>query len=58
MVFNTIMDFKFQERKCDVEHDKRIASFRNRGFCDVAKDILARQKELSDALLVTNCTIM
>ena len=43
------MDFKFQERKCNVDHDNRIASFRNRGFCDVAKDILARQKELSDA---------
>ena len=42
------MKFKFQERKCDVERDKRIASFRNRGFCDVAKDILAREKELSD----------
>ena len=42
------MNFKFQERKCDVERDKRIASFRNRGFCDVAKDILAREKELSD----------
>ena len=43
------MNFKFQERRCDVERDKRIASFRNRGFCDVAKDILAREKELSDA---------
>ena len=43
------MKFKFQERRCDVEHDKRLASFRNRGFCDVAKDILAREKELSDA---------
>ena len=43
------MDFKFQERKCNVEHDKRLASFRNRGFHDVAGDILARQKELSDA---------
>ena len=43
------MKFKFQERKCDVERDNRIASFRNRGFCDVAKDILAREKELSDA---------
>ena len=42
------MNFKFQERKCDVERDKRIASFRNRGFSDVAKDILAREKELSD----------
>ena len=42
------MKFKFQERKCDVERDNRIASFRNRGFCDVAKDILAREKELSD----------
>ena len=42
------MKFKFQERKCDVERDKRITSFRNRGFCDVAKDILAREKELSD----------
>ena len=43
------MNFKFQERRCDVERDKRIASFRNRGFCDVAKDILAHEKELSDA---------
>ena len=43
------MKFKFQERRCDVEHDKRLASFRNRGFCDVAKDIFARHKELSDA---------
>ena len=43
------MKFKFQERRCDVEHDNRIASFRNRGFYDVAKDILAREKELSDA---------
>ena len=42
------MNFKFQERRCDVEHDNRIASFRNRGFCDVAKVILAREKELSD----------
>ena len=42
------MKFKFQERKCDVERDKRLASFRNRGFRDVAKDILAREKELSD----------
>ena len=42
------MNFKFQERRCDVERDKRIASFRNRGYCDVAKDILAREKELSD----------
>ena len=42
------MKFKFQERRCDVERDNRIASFRNRGFCDVAKDILAREKELSD----------
>ena len=43
------MNFKFQERKCDGERDKRIASFRNRGFCDVAKDILARQIAMSDA---------
>ena len=43
------MKFKFQERKCNVDHDNRLASFRNRGFCDVAKDILAREKELSDA---------
>ena len=43
------MNFKFQERRCDVEHDKRLASFRNRGFCDVAKDILARQIAMSDA---------
>ena len=43
------MKFKFQERRCDVEHDKRLASFRNRGFCDVAKDILARQIAMSDA---------
>ena len=43
------MNFKFQERRCDVERDNRIASFRNRGFCDVAKDILAHEKELSDA---------
>lgn len=43
------MNFKFQERKCNVDHDNRLASFCNRGFCDVAKDILARQKELSDA---------
>ena len=43
------MDFKFQERKCNVDHDKRLASFRNRGFCDVAKDILARQIAMSDA---------
>ena len=43
------MNFKFQERKCDVERDKRIASFRNRGFCDVTKDILTHEKELSDA---------
>ena len=42
------MNFKFQERRCDVERDNRIASFRNRGFCDVAKDILAREKELSN----------
>ena len=43
------MNFKFQERRCDVERDKRIASFRNRGFCDVTKDILTHEKELSDA---------
>ena len=43
------MNFKFQERRCDVERDKRITSFRNRGFCDVAKDILARQIAMSDA---------
>ena len=43
------MKFKFQERRCDVERDKRIASFRNRGFCDVTKDILTHEKELSDA---------
>ena len=43
------MNFKFQERRCDVEHDNRLASFRNRGFCDVAKDILARQIAMSDA---------
>ena len=43
------MKFQFKERRCDVEHDNRIASFRNRGFCDVAKDIFARHKELSDA---------
>ena len=42
------MNFKFQERKCDVEHDNRIAKFRNRGFCDVAKDIFARQIAMSD----------
>ena len=42
------MKFKFQERKCDVEHDNRIAKFRNRGFCDVAKDILARQIAMCD----------
>ena len=42
------MKFKIQERICDVERDNRIASFINRGFCDVAKDILAREKELSD----------
>ena len=42
------MNFKFQERRCDVEHDKRIATFRNRGFCDVAKDILARQIAMCD----------
>ena len=42
------MNFKFQERRCDVERDKRIASFRNRGFCDVAKDILARQIAMCD----------
>ena len=42
------MNFKFQERRCDVERDKRIASFRNRGFCDVEKDIRASEKELSD----------
>ena len=41
--------FKFKERKCDVDRDKRIASFRNRGFYDVARDVLARQMELSDA---------
>ena len=34
------MKFKFQERRCDVERDNRLASFRNRGFCDVAKDIV------------------
>ena len=43
------MKFKFHERKCDVERDKRLASFRNRGFCDVAKGILECEKELSDA---------
>ena len=43
------MDFKFQERKCNVDHDNRLSSFRNRGFCDVAKDILARQIAMSDA---------
>ena len=43
------MKFKFQERRCDVEHDKRLASFRNRGFSDVAKDILGRQIAMSDA---------
>ena len=43
------MDFKFQERKCNVDHDNRLASFRNRGFHDVAKDILARQIAMSDA---------
>ena len=42
------MKFKFQERKCDVERDKRIASFRNIGFFDVARDILAREKTNSD----------
>ena len=42
------MNFKFQERRCDVEHDNRLASFRNRGFCDVAKDILARQIAMTD----------
>ena len=42
------MNFKFQERKCDVEHDNRIAKFRNRGFCDVARDILAHQIAMSD----------
>ena len=42
------MNFKFQERKCDVEHDNRIAKFRNRGFCDVAKDIFARQIAMCD----------
>ena len=43
------MNFKFQERKFDVERDKRIASFRSRGFCDVARDILAREIAMSDA---------
>ena len=43
------MNFKFQERKCNVDHDKRLASFRNRGFHDVAGDILARQIAMSDA---------
>ena len=43
------MKFKFQERKCDVERDKRLASLRNRGFHDVAGDILARQIAMSDA---------
>lgn len=42
------MKFKFRERKCDVERDKRIASLRNRGFHDVASDILARQIAMSD----------
>ena len=42
------MNFKFQERRCDVERDKRIASFRNIGFFDVARDILAREKANSD----------
>ena len=42
------MKFKFQERRCDVECDKRIASFRNRGFCNVARDILAREIAKSD----------
>lgn len=43
------MKFQFKERRCDVEHDNRLSSFRNRGFCDVAKDILARQIAMSDA---------
>ena len=43
------MNFKFQERKCNVDYDKRLASFRNRGFHDVAGDILARQIAMSDA---------
>ena len=42
------MKFKFRERKCDIERDKRLASFRNRGFHDVAGDILARQIAMSD----------
>ena len=42
------MKFKFQERVCDVESDRRIASFRNRDFCDVAREILAREIEKSD----------
>ena len=42
------MKFKFQERRCDVECDKRIASFRNRGLCNVARDIIAREIAKSD----------
>ena len=42
------MKFKFQERRCDVECDKRIASFRNKGFCNVARDIIAREIAKSD----------
>ena len=42
------MDFKFQERKCNVDHDNRLASLFNRGFHDVAGDILARQIAMSD----------
>ena len=43
------MKFKFLQRICHVNRDNRITSFRNRGFCDVAGDILARQIAMSDA---------